>query len=1191
MSMKKILIYSYILLGIGIIALAGLSVLLHQNQIQLDQKQAQQRQSYLLADELRQSSDDLTRFARTYVLTQDPKYEQMYWDVLAIRKGNKPRPQDYHRIYWDFVLKLGDTPRPETQSIALEQLMLEEGFSTAEFNKLHEAQKNSDNLVKTETIAMNAIKGLYDNGQGVYDKKAEPNSKLAIDLMHGEAYHRYKKDIMQPLDEFFQLFEKRTADEVAFYKHRAEQLMFITQVLVFSLLLVLITLAFFVIRYILREIGGEPREIAAIANKLAQGQLDIASNTNQHHSGVYAEIYQMSQTFKVLLTDTRDNLSRLAEGEHRLSFQRDFVGEFALIKTSLENTAGKLASATNENAYQNWLKTGQAELHEHLRGEKNIQVLAEEVINFLTPYLGAQVGAFYLFEAATTEQNKHPDRVRMIASHAYSHRKQEKYCFELGEGLVGQAAYERKLFIVPATDPGFMQINSGLGSSQQVSLLLAPFIYENQLKGVIEIASFDPFDAKKQAFIEQAMSSVAIAVHTSNAREEMQYLLEQSQQQAEELEVNQEELQVINNTLEERGKELEKQRYSVELQNKELAKAQTEIEAKASELSEANRYKSEFLANMSHELRTPLNSLLILSNLLIKNKQGNLEQEQVEYAETIHHAGQELLQLINDILDLSKVEAGKIELNAEPIGIKSMTDALRRKFTPIAEEKGVRFDMLIETDFPEAISTDVQRLRQILNNLLSNALKFTSEGQVKLHLHRQAEQLHFSVSDTGIGIAADKQHLIFNAFQQADGTTSRRYGGTGLGLSISKQLAQLMGGDILLESKEGQGSCFTYYLPQNVQSQMKTPVAPPKSKPKASAVVKDKILLLARNQQLIDNALPLLQKRGFDCIVTDDAPSVFGLTKGLKPKGLIFSDCLSTDLNDIPPQLQSNQLTAELPCLFLHGQYARSHGQKIQHLNALSALELEGKPLLILTKDEEFEQLLPNIELDWQQYHPESNFKLHKQQSVLIDLSSIDMDDLLAEQPKRAWCQVAVLFYAGEQSHISNQAYETYMDYCWQAQAQALSEFVTQLHPQDFEIKTHRHQHDKQAIFQDKTLLIVDDDTRNSYALKSAFANKGMEILIANNGQEALEQLENNAHIDLVLMDIMMPIMNGYQAMQLMRQQARWQDLPIIALTAKAMREDKQKCIDAGANDYLPKPVDIDTLLNMMRIHLYPRLG
>ena len=1201
MSMKKILIFSYSLISIGIVALAGLSILLHENQQHLQGKKVQQRQSYLLADELRQSSDDLTRFARTYVVTQDPKYEQMYWDVLAIRNGKKARPQDYHRIYWDFVLNSGDKPRPDTEKISLQRLMQQEGFSKIEFDKLYESQQKSDILVKIETIAMNAVKGLYDNGKGVYDKKAEPDIELAIQLMHDDNYHRYKKEIMQPLDQFFQLLQQRTTADVNYYKNHSEYLISITQILAFSLILVVFSIAFFVTRYILREIGGEPRDIAKIAKQLGQGKLNIRFDPNEKRSGVYAEIYQMQKIFTILLEDTRANLSRLAEGEHQLSYQQEFVGDFATIRTSLENTACKLALATDENAYQNWLKTGQAELNQRLSGEKNIQLLAEDIINFLTPYLDAQVGVFYLYEAP--KKNAKADylpRVRMIASHAYTQRKQHKHSFALGEGLVGQAAYERKLFVVPQTDVGFISIESGVGISEKVSLLLAPFIYENELKGVIELVSFKNFTMEKQAFINQAMPNIAIAVHSSNARDTMQFLLEQSQQQAEELEVNQEELRVINNSLEERGKELEKQRHAVELKNNALEQAQKAIETKASELSQANRYKSEFLANMSHELRTPLNSLLILANLLFQNKQGNLEPEQVEYAETIYNAGQELLQLINDILDLSKVEAGKIELQLETIDIQAMCEDIRRKFIHTAKAKNLDFVIKLDEHFPQYINSDSQRLRQILNNLLSNAFKFTEQGQVSIHISEkerdQQKLLSLEVCDTGVGIPKDKQALIFNAFQQADGTTSRRYGGTGLGLSISKQLAQLMGGDIRLQSQESQGSCFDCLLPAKIGLKSQPiPRSPLKSPDPATLKThksnQNKIILLANKQQRIEHLVSLIKNQNFNCIVSNDTESVFGLTKGLHPQGLIFSDCLGASIQDIQKYLSTNNLTAELPIYFLKEQNIRHNSQKIPHLSMLLTYDLSHEKILILTENPDFcqnlQQQVPSLSVKWPQQSLKQTIKQPTSYDrILVDLSDIEVQQYFPTIQKNIQ-PLPILFYAKDQTKVIDLAYDNYLASYTHNQDQALIHFLSQIHKAHSPVL--RHIHDKKNLFKQCKVLIVDDDMRNSYALSAVFESKGMEVFITSNGKEALEKLQKTRDISIILMDIMMPVMDGYETMQAIRAEPQWQHIPIIALTAKAMREDKQKCIDAGANDYLAKPIDSNKLLGMMRIHLYPQ--
>ncbi len=601
-------------------------------------------------------------------------------------------------------------------------------------------------------------------------------------------------------------------------------------------------------------------DIVKVSNGFAAGNLHVTPKTE--YQGDFIQIKKALETARSDLLQVIEDIVQvsqgLAEGQSHVKTQAEYRGNFIQIKQALESAAIKLTQATSQNAAQNWLKTGHYQLNDQMSGEQQLIQLAKNIITFLAKYLEMPVGLFYLLVDETAEKSstvqprieelEHQTddrRLKLLASYAYIHRKGNGNEFKIGEGLVGQAALEQKsLLITKVPENYYLQIQSGLGKALPHNIHIQPLMYENTLKGVIELASFKTITQQQQDFIAQITPRIGIAVNTAQSRYRVQTLLQKSQRQteelqtqaeelqsqSEELQTQQEELSQTNEALEERTKELERQKNDIETKNIALEQSQQALETKMQELQQASQYKSEFLANMSHELRTPLNSLLILAQLFTENKDGNLTDKQIEYAKTIHSSGFDLLTLINDILDLSKVEAGKMELHIEECLLTELVEPLDNKFGPLAENKGLIFKINVAEDISPVINTDKQRLQQIINNLLSNAFKFTEHGQIQLTVRHTnpdelanmeleaAQTIAISVTDTGIGIPDNKTKIIFEAFQQVDGTTSRRYGGTGLGLSISRQLTRLLGGELHLHSEEGKGSTFTLYLPKTISS-------------------------------------------------------------------------------------------------------------------------------------------------------------------------------------------------------------------------------------------------------------------------------------------------------------------------------------------------------------------------------------
>ncbi len=619
MSIKKLLIMSYFLIILGFVFLGWLNILMQQNENELIKKQEQRYQSYLLADQLRQSSDDLTRLARTYVVTRDSQYEKMYWDILAIRNGKKARPKHYDRIYWDLILIYGDKPRLDGDSRALRDLMKDAGFTKEEFAKLDEAQKNSDDLVTIETIAMNAVKGLYDDGTGNYVKKGEPDFEMARRIMHDAQYHKDKAAIMKPIDEFFKLLDERTKVEVQHYADKADFWLWIIQIVIFLLAILSVVVGIFVTTRILKQVGGEPAKIAYITKEVARGNLNIEFNSfGKANTGIYADVQAMVKNFKMVIDDivhvsqglANGNLhilpqatyegdlveiknsleialrnqrqviediiqvsNSLAVGDLNVTTKVEYKGDFAPVKTSLENAlfdlrkviedivqvsqglaygqlvtakaeykgefiqikntletaATKLAEATEQNAIQDWLKTGQTQLNEQMSGEQDVITLAKNVINFMTPYLEAQVGVLYLVDGELEKGNNNDNiKIKLLASYAYTKRKGLANEFRFGEGLVGQAAMEKQKILVTDVPEDYISIQSGLGESVPQNILVMPFMYENTVKGVIEIGTFQKITQVQQEFLEQVMPNIGIAVNTAESRSKMQALLQQT---------------------------------------------------------------------------------------------------------------------------------------------------------------------------------------------------------------------------------------------------------------------------------------------------------------------------------------------------------------------------------------------------------------------------------------------------------------------------------------------------------------------------------------------------------------------------------------------------------------------------------------------------------------------------------------
>ncbi|MEU8835307.1 HAMP domain-containing protein [Streptomyces sp900116325] len=882
--------------------------------------------------------------------------------------------------------------------------------------------------------------------------------------------------------------------------------------------------------------------------------------------GGQAEVEGVSGTWKRLTENVNElagNLTRqvraiaevasaVAEGDLTRSITVDASGEVAELKDNINSMVGSLRETTRANQEQDWLKSNLARISGLMQGQRDLGVVGELVMEELTPLVCAQYGAFYLAEETTDGTE-----LRIVGSYGRPVDSAGHDRFKMGESLVGQAARSRRTIAADGVPADYISISSGLGRTAPGSLIVLPIVVDDQVLGVIELASFTAFTSVHRDFLEQLMEMVGVNVNTivANARTdellgESQRLTGELQSRSEELQVQQEELQRSNAELEEKAALLAAQNSDIEGKNLEIEQARQELEDRAQQLSLASTYKSEFLANMSHELRTPLNSLLILAQLLAQNPTRNLTAKQVEYAGIIHSAGSDLLQLINDILDLSKVEAGKMDLNPERVALQQLLDYVEATFQPMTTQKSLNFTITTAPGVPVDLLTDDSRLRQVLRNLLSNAVKFTERGSVELRIepaadgelpdpvHRGGAVVAFRVKDTGIGIAEQQLETIFGAFQQADGTTSRKYGGTGLGLSISREIAYLLGGALTAESAPGRGSTFTLYLPvARADFQEQTGVSPEADSATTAAEADrpsdDHRQGAGGQEPRKPRRLLVIEERphGLLSLVAESAVAELGGSHD------------RTDIEVItavgPQDAASALAAAPFHCVVLELDMANS--KALRFLDAMDGdAALRTVPVLAHNNrrmDAAHEQALQS--------------RSHKQPLEL--LSSLDelreriALHLSAEQPG-----AVVPLVRGEESYPPI--------------PQAIDD-----------------------SFHGRTVLVVDDDARNLYALSGILELHGLHVVHAENGLKAIEALTEHPDIDLILMDVMMPEMDGYTATTKIRQMPAHANLPIITVTAKAMLGDREKSLASGANDYVTKPVDANDLIACVRRWLSPR--
>ena len=919
---------------------------------------------------------------------------------------------------------------------------------------------------------------------------------------------------------------------------------------------------------------------------------------------------------------------------------------------------------------EDWLQTGRVGLSKAMLGDQPIDQLGDNILGYLCRYLDAHAGA-----AFSRDRN---GPYRRVSSYGVPADAKILDHFASGEGLLGQAAVDGRSILVRDVPDGYLAIGSAFGEGKPRHLVVAPAIVDGSTNAVLEFGFVHPLKEDALSLLEQMSEGIGIAVRSANYRAELQNFLEETQRQAEELQAQGEELRVSNEELEEQGRALKELRSRLELQQAELEQTNSQLEEqaqqlenqrddlervndivrlRAQELERASQYKSDFLANMSHELRTPLNSLLILAKLLADNDTGRLSEEQVRYAQTIQSSGNDLLTLINDILDLSKIEAGHMEIKPEPLALARLTRDLTNLFAPVAEKRNLEFRVEVAPECPAYIDTDGQRLEQVLRNLLSNAFKFTERGKVELSVGRASDgQIALSVADTGIGISQEKQNAVFEPFRQADGTISRKYGGTGLGLSICRELVRLLGGTLALRSVEGQGSTFTVLVPEvfsaaKVQPRAEAPRASPAPltvetpQPIAAPVVnrrpgrqveddrdrlsgQRRVLLVIEDDQSFARILQdLSHEMEFECLVAGSATEALALATEFLPSAVV----LDVGLPDhsglwVLDRLKRDTRTRHIPVHVVsatdNAQTALSLGaigyalKPVKHEDLTEVLKkLETKlaqrmrRVLIVEDDpvqrDAVRRLLGSHEVETVAAATAAEcLLLLKNQTfdcMVLDLSLPDASGyslLETLSQEGAYSFPPVIVYtgrdlSGEEEQRLRRYSKSIIIKGAKSPERLLDEVSLFLHQvisdlPDEQQRMIRQARNRDALLEGRRILVVEDDVRNVYSLTSILEPRGARVQIARNGREAIEAIDKSfkegSAIDLVLMDVMMPVMDGLMATEKIRQNPDWRKLPIIMLTAKAMPDDQERCLSAGANDYMAKPLDVEKLLSLVRV-------
>ncbi|MEP6849240.1 MAG: HAMP domain-containing protein [Acidobacteriota bacterium] len=1015
---------------------------------------------------------------------------------------------------------------------------------------------------------------------------------------------------------------------------------------------------------------------------------DLTDNVNQLAANLTNQVRAMA-----------DVATAVTKGDLTRSITVDASGEVAFLKDNVNEMIGNLRETTRKNTEQDWLKTNLAKFTRLLQGQRDLLTVARLILSEMAPLVEMQHGVFYIAETSDSDTV-----LKLLASYASRKRKSMATEFQLGESIVGQCAVEKERIIIKNPPPGYVRINSGLGEATPTNIVVLPVLFEGQVKAVIELASFTPFNEIHFGFLDQLTESIGIVINTIEANMRTEELLKQSQSLAQELQAGQaelqetnrrlemqaqslqtsedllkrqqEELQQTNQELEEKARLLSEQKSEVEQKNRQIELASTALEDKAKQLALSSKYKSEFLANMSHELRTPLNSMLILSKMLATNPDNTLNEKQVEFAETIHSSGADLLALINEILDLSKIESGTMGVEIGDVLFNELREDIERNFSQIAKDKALHLVIDVKEGLPARVQTDVKRLRQILKNLLSNAFKFTQQGQVAVtvrtetggwsidnhNLNRASGVIAFRVSDTGIGISEDKQQLIFEAFQQEDGTTSRKYGGTGLGLSISREIARLLGGEITLESTPGKGSTFTFYLPESYEPDAMGASGPEQKSDtdefdgngagqasligltrqsseetlarvhvivtddRSNISPEDRVVLIIEDDNSFARILmDIAHEQGFKCLVSQHGEDALMTARKYRPNAITLDltlpgmhgyavlDRLKHDPSTRHIPIQVISIVDDPKRVLKLGAYSHlakpANRERIVDglINLRSFIERPKKRLLLVEDDDTLRNSIvellsgDDVEIKAAGTAGESleMASSGKFDCAIVDLMLPDMEwaDLIGRFKREpGLAELPVIVHTGkdlskrETARIKKLA-ETIIIKDADSLERLVDETALFLHRDVADLTESqknmiKHVNVTDPRLEGKKVLVVDDDIRNIFALTSVLERQKMEVVYAENGKDGIEMLSKTLGIDGVLMDIMMPEMDGFEAMRAIRDIPRFKSVPIIAVTAKAMTGDRQKCLEAGASDYITKPVETEQLLSLLRIWL-----
>ncbi|HUR89748.1 MAG TPA: response regulator, partial [Ramlibacter sp.] len=1016
------------------------------------------------------------------------------------------------------------------------------------------------------------------------------------------------------------------------------------------------------------------REVGVEGKLGGQAKVPGAAGT---WKGLTENVNQLAANLTTQVRAIAEVATAVTQGDLTRSITVEALGEVAALKDTINEMIRNLRDTTQVNTEQDWLKTNLAKFSRMLQGQKDLVAVGHLILSELAPVVGAQQAEFYVMRY-TQEMPK----LRLMASYASDGQSSYGKEVDMGQGLVGQCAWDKEKVLLTSSIPDTLRIASGLAEMQPLNVLVMPIIFEGQVRGVVELASLQVFNPTHQAFLDQLMESIGIVINTIEANMRTEDLLAQSQSLAQELQSRQQELQQTNQELQEKARLLVHQNQEVERKNQEVEQARQELETKAKQLALTSKYKSEFLANMSHELRTPLNSLLILSDQLSKNLEGNLSPKQVEFAKTIHSSGNDLLMLINDILDLSKIESGTVVVDVNELRLSDLQLYVERTFRHVAEAKTVDFMIHTGINLPTSMVTDVKRLQQILKNLLSNAFKFTHQGSVTLtieevfagwsqdndELNRSQQVVAFSVEDTGIGINPDKQQIIFEAFQQADGSTSRKYGGTGLGLAISRELSKLLGGEIKLTSAPGEGSRFTLYLPLVFTGSrgQRRPAAANESRldqthpatvarrllPKAERLVEDAVVVSEESSMLKNEAgddretikagdlvllivenelgfakflLDAARAKGFKGLVTPMGAAALTLANQYKPSAITL-DMYLPDMDGwrVLDRLKQDVSARHTPVCVISTDDSKDRAfesgaiafveKPIQSKEVLDAmldkmhsyLTRSQKNVLVALKDpsarkefigqldgEDFSVIVVKTADKLSEALEENHFDSVVLEDGFPGIEARECRKMLAAQADLG--PLPVLLYRGNPKEAAK--------FTWHSDDRVTvreSHSVTKLFD-DTLLALHHNLaklpeakrgminglHESSKPLHGKRVLIVDDDMRNIFALATVLEEHGMDIVWSDNGRDAIQRVASDPHIKVVLMDIMMPEMDGMATMKEIRKLPQGKDLPMVAVTAKAMKGDREKCIEAGAWDYLSKPVNTQDLLTVLRAWLH----